>query len=74
MVPGEKNPFSRDGASETGDASRTMRPPACRVRGVGTCNATLLHHLKFVTLMSSFEIIRENWLILNSFNEFANES
>jgi hypothetical protein len=44
------------------------------VGGAGTCNATLLHQPKFVTLVSSFGIIREKWLILNNFNECASES
>lgn len=42
--------------------------------GMGTCGATLLQHLKCVTLTSSFGTIREKWLIWNSCNECANES
>lgn len=38
------------------------------------CGATPLHHLKFVTLMSSFGTLREKWLLLNSFNACTNES
>jgi hypothetical protein len=65
--------LGRVGASEQ-EIRLNHASPCLRVGGAGTCNATLLHQPKFVTLVSSFGIIREKWLILNNFNECASES